>query len=110
MAASGATITAEFGWTAVAARNLSTDGAEVAVGILGALIVGSAIANSKSDDEVAANRRDYYLDGYRHGQRDWDDDRRPDYQRYLDRFPHDYKNDFSTGYNDGYNNRPSKYR
>ena len=88
----------------------SNTGAAVAAGILGALIVGSAIANSKSDDEVAANRRDYYLDGYRHGQRDWDDDRRPDYQRYLDRFPHDYEIDFSTGYNDGYNNRPSKYR
>jgi hypothetical protein len=74
-------------------------------------IVGSAIASSKSDnDDVAGNRRDYYLDGYRHGQRDWDDDRRPDYQRYLDRFPREYETDFSTGYNDGYNNRPSKYR
>ncbi len=85
-------------------------GAAVAAGILGALIVGSAIASSKSDDDVAANRRDYYLDGYRHGQRDWDDDRRPDDQRYLDRFPKGYENDFSTGYQDGYNNRPSKYR
>jgi hypothetical protein len=83
----------------------------VAAGILGGIIIGSAIAGSKSDnDDVAANRRDYYLDGYRHGQRDWDDDRRPDYQRYLDRFPREYETDCSTGYNDGYNNRPSKYR
>ncbi|MFY9803051.1 MAG: DUF3011 domain-containing protein [Candidatus Acidiferrales bacterium] len=88
----------------------SNTGAAVAAGILGALIVGSAIANSKSNDDVAANRRDYYLDGYRHGQRDWDDDRRPDYQRYLDRFPREYENDFLAGYNDGYNNRPNKYR
>ena len=86
-------------------------GAAVAAGILGGIIIGSAIAGSKSDnDDVAANRRDYYRDGYRQGQRDWDDDRRPDYQRYLDRFPREYETDFSTGYNDGYNNRPSKYR
>lgn len=109
--------TAEFGLTAAAGRSSNMDEVEAgtpaqrAAGILGGIIIGSAIAGSKSDnDDVAANRRDYYLDGYRHGQRDWDDDRRPDYQRYLDRFPREYETDFSTGYNDGYNNRPSKYR
>ena len=119
-AIAGATTTAEFGLTVAVAQfeygrggnGGNNTGAAVAAGILGALMIGSAIANSKSDndDGVAANRRDYYFDGYRHGQRDWDNDRRPDYQRYLDRFPREYETDFSTGYNDGYNNRPSKYR
>lgn len=86
-------------------------GAAVAAGILGGIIVGSAIAGSKSDNsDDAAKRRDYYSDGYRCGQRDWDGDRRPDYQRYRDRFPTDYENDFSAGYNDGYNNKPNRYR
>jgi hypothetical protein len=87
-------------------------GAAVAAGILGGIIVGSAIAGAKSDkdNDDAAKRREYYSDGCRCGQCDWDDDHRPDYQRYRDRFSQAYENDFSAGYNDGYNNKPNRYR
>jgi Protein of unknown function (DUF3011) len=92
----------------------SNTGAAVAAGILGAIIVGSAIAaanNDKSDhhDDTAEQRRQYYRDGYRHGQRDWDNDRSSDYRFYNDRYPGAFERDFADGYNDGYNDRPSRY-
>ena len=66
--------------------------------MIGAIIVGAAVASSNSDngDNRAQLRREYYEDGYRSGQRDWDDDRAPKYMRYSDRFPRDYENDFAA--------------
>src|SRR5580704_5817377 len=89
----------------------SNTGAAVAAGILGAIIVGSAIAASNNDknsnhDDTAELRRQYYRDGYRHGQHDWDNDRTSDYHFYNDRYPAAFERDFADGYNDGYNDRP----
>jgi hypothetical protein len=93
-------------------NNGGNTGAAVAAGVIGAIIVGAAVASSNNDsgDNRAQLRREYYEDGYRSGQRDWDDDRAPKYMRYSDRFPRDYENDFAAGYDDGYNNRRNKYR
>ncbi len=91
----------------------SNTGAAVAAGILGAIIVGSAIASADKDnsnhDDTAELRRQYYRDGYRHGARDWDNDRTSDYRFYNDRYPSAFERDFAEGYNDGYNNRQSRY-
>jgi len=91
-------------------------GAAVAVGILGAIVIGSIIASQNNNDNDDNNynydqqRRDYYRDGYRSGQRDWDDDLDPYFQRYRSRFTPQFQNDFAAGYEDGYNNRPNRYR
>ncbi len=88
-------------------------GAAVAAGILGAIIVGAAVASSKDDskdDDRSERRRDAYQDGYRQGQRDWDDGAQPDYMRYSGRIGRDYESDFAQGYDDGFNNRRNKYR
>src|SRR5580698_9981731 len=71
-------------------------GTAVAAGILGAIIIGAVIANasSKDDDDQAAKRRNYYRDGYRLGQQDWDNDRPPFYMTYLNRYPSEYEHDF----------------
>ena len=88
-------------------------GAAVAAGILGAIIVGAAVASSKDDknnDDREQRRRDAYEDGYRHGQRDWDDNYPADYMRYSGRIARDFESDFAQGYDDGFNNRRNKYR
>ncbi len=88
-------------------------GAAIAAGILGAIIVGSAIASQQDDnDHYDSGRqgRDYYRDGYRQGQRDWDDDLDPYFMRYRSRFPPRFQNDFANGYDDGYYNRTNRYR
>ena len=91
----------------------SNTGAAVAAGILGAIIVGAAVASSKDDknnDDREQRRRDAYEDGYRHGQRDWDDNYPADYMRYSGRIARDFESDFAQGYDDGFNNRRNKYR
>lgn len=85
------------------------DGA-VAAGILGAVLLGAVIGAAASQDKSDRNGGDYYRDGYRCGQRDWDGDHRPDYLAHRDRFSPEFENDFAAGYNDGYNNRPNRYR
>ena len=87
-------------------------GAAVAAGILGGLILGAAVASSKDDssDDRAQRRSDAYQDGYRQGQRDWDDGRDANYMRYSHRIGREYESDFAQGYDDGFNNRRNKYR
>jgi hypothetical protein len=82
-------------------------GTAVAVGILGAIVLGAVAAGSSSDDhhDQQATQRDYYSDGYRMGQRDWDANRPPYYLGYRNRFPPEYERDFAAGYDAGYNNR-----
>jgi hypothetical protein len=81
-------------------------GAAIAGGILGAIIVG-AIVSSNNDDhkDHQAAQRDYYRDGYRMGQRDWNYRKPPYYPGYKNRFPRAYEDVFAHGYDDGYNNR-----
>ncbi len=88
--------------------------AAIAGGILGAILIGAAVSSSRSKDKDSSggdpyNKRQYYLDGYRLGQRDWDDNKNPYWGAYRDRFPPQYENDFTDGYDDGYNNRRKKY-
>jgi Protein of unknown function (DUF3011) len=82
-------------------------GTAVAASILGAIVLGAVVANATSDDNDnrAANQKDYYRDGYRMGQRDWDNNRAPFYMAYRNRFPPQYENSFASGYDAGYNNR-----
>jgi hypothetical protein len=84
----------------------NSTGSAVAAGILGAIIVGAVAINSNEDhhDQQAASR-DYYRDGYRMGQRDWNYGKAPYYLGYKNRFPSAYEGIFARGYDDGYNNR-----
>lgn len=84
----------------------SDTGSAIAAGIIGAIILGSVAASSSNhNDDGAAEHRDYYRDGYRLGQQDWDLNRPPYYLAYRNRFPREYENTFASGYDDGYNNR-----
>jgi Protein of unknown function (DUF3011) len=82
-------------------------GAAVAAGILGAIVLGAVVASANSDDhdDRASRQRDYYSDGYRMGQRDWDANRPPYYMAYRNRYPQEYESSFASGYDAGYNNR-----
>jgi hypothetical protein len=81
-------------------------GTAIAAGILGAIIVG-AIASNDDDGhrDQQTSRRDFYRDGYRMGQRDWNYGKPPYYLAYKSRFPSAYEGIFARGYDDGYNNR-----
>ncbi len=88
-------------------------GAAVAAGILGAIVIGSIVASQNNNNDGGDDyeqQRDYYLDGYRRGQRDWDQGIDPYYQRYRNRYGRPYESYFASGYNDGFYNRPSMYR
>jgi len=87
-------------------------GASIAAGILGAIVIGSIVASQNNNDngDTYELERGVYWDGYRRGQRDWDQGLDPDYLRYSKWFSRKFENNFSSGYNDGFYNRPSKYR
>jgi len=83
----------------------SNTGAVIAGGILGALILGAAVASSKSDNDDNGGDHDrvnYYNDGYRMGRQDADQGRRDYYQWWSERYPMKYERDFAAGYTDGY--------
>lgn len=92
------------------AERSSGAGTALAAGILGAIVLGAVAAGSNSSDrdDHQSGQRDYYSDGYRMGQRDWDANRPPYYLGYRNRFPREYESDFASGYDAGYNNR--RYR
>jgi hypothetical protein len=84
----------------------SNTGAAIAGGILGALILGAAVAASKSDNDDGGDhdRVNYYNDGYRMGRQDADQGKRDFYQWWNERYPAKYERDFAAGYADGYHN------
>jgi len=85
--------------------NSSNTGAAIAGGILGALILGAAVAAAKDNDNGGDRERvNYYNDGYRMGRQDADDGRRDFYQWWSERYPMKYEKDFAAGYADGYHN------
>ena len=87
-------------------------GAAITAGILGAIVIGSIVASQNNNDNSGTYelQRDAYWDGYRRGQRDWDQGLDPNYLRYSKWFSRKFENDFSAGYSDGFYNRPSRYR
>ncbi|MBB5331475.1 DUF3011 domain-containing protein [Tunturiibacter gelidoferens] len=84
----------------------SNTSAAIAGGILGALILGAAVAASKSDNDDGGDheRVNYYNDGYRMGRQDADEGRRDYYQWWSERYSTKYERDFAAGYADGYHN------
>jgi hypothetical protein len=103
-----------FGNSSNNGGNSDNANAAIAAGILGAIVIGSMVAsqhhNDDDRDDYYEQQRDAYWDGYRRGQRDWDEGMDPYFRRYHSRYSHEFDNDFSSGYNDGYYNRPSRYR
>jgi hypothetical protein len=96
---------AQFTYGRVRAQNNDDSGAAIAGGILGALILGAAVASaSHSDDGRDRERVNYYNDGYRMGRQDADNGRPNFPQWWSERYPMKYERDFSAGYADGYNN------
>jgi hypothetical protein len=78
--------------------------AVIAGGILGAMIMGAAIASANSQSDGNNERVNYYNDGYRMGRQDADNGR-PNFPGWWnDRRPAEYARDFDAGYSDGYNN------
>ncbi len=79
--------------------------AAIAGGILGALILGAAVASASSSQRDGNDERvNYYNDGYRMGRQDADNGR-PNFPGWWnDRYPPEHARDFDAGYTDGYNN------
>ena len=87
----------------------------IAAGILGALIVGAAVASHKSgtrDDGGGGDpqRKQYYDDGYRLGQKDHDEGGAANagFGAASRKVPSQLKR-LDEGYDDGYNNRRRRY-
>ncbi|WP_183810940.1 DUF3011 domain-containing protein [Tunturibacter empetritectus] len=96
---------AQFVYGRGRSRGEDNAGAAIAGGILGALILGAAVAAAKDNDNGGDRERtNYYNDGYRMGRQDADNGRRDFYQWWSERYPMKYERDFAAGYTDGYNN------
>lgn len=91
--------------------------AAIAAGIIGALVVGAAVSSRGNRDDRdnadtdGAQRREYYNDGYRLGQKDYDDGGAANVSIWSNsrKIPSRYEGDFDAGYDDGYNNRRRRY-
>lgn len=92
--------------------NHTTRNTAIAAGIIGAVLIGAAVASSKSKNNNDGNdseKRQYYRDGYRIGQQDWDANVPANYPTHRNRYNAQYESDWASGYDDGYNSRPKKY-
>ncbi|MEZ5423593.1 MAG: DUF3011 domain-containing protein [Pyrinomonadaceae bacterium] len=95
-------------------RSSSNSGAVVAGGVLGAILIGAAVAGSRRKVRAGDNESqkwDFYNQGYRFGQQDWNRGRDANVTRWRAYYENNsaYESDFDEGYDDGYNNRQNKY-